>query len=508
MAADSNSDNPLDQLRLSLMQDVLPVAVTHPFIDHGSRIGSAGSCFAIEIAQNLMSRGFNYICQETTYDAETETIVMGTSPEDPVVQYSCRWGILFNTPSFTQIVENAFGVRPLPPLLVRYELGNEIVYLDPYRENVMFKSPDAYMVEREKHAANTRAVFENADVFVMTLGLNEAWQYLPDGTYISRNPRNKNLNGLLTHRTLSVEENIDYLQRFVDVVRAHNPNIKLVVTVSPVPFLATGRADEYHVITANGHSKAVLRVAAQEIVERILVARMKGGQAAQRGDLVGRVVIDMGAGIGGEMIRHPVQRILESHSFRLMIVTPPMAEDGTAAVTVMHAPKVIETALLQRIAFQIEEQVGGIGFRQVGKAASGLGRQGFDYRIPARHPRDLEAGLAAQLGEGGGRHARHANVLGRGCERCGGRYTGGLQSLCLRQGQPSDAREAVFGHPDPFAVIQPRAERTRAARIGRRASSAAGNEGQIARNRSIQHVTELRHAKACPIARAELDVHP
>ncbi len=250
------------------LQDVLPVAVTHPFIDHGSRIGSAGSCFAIEIAQNLMSRGFNYICQETTYDAETETIVMGTSPEDPVVQYSCRWGILFNTPSFTQIVENAFGVRPLPPLLVRYELGNEIVYLDPYRENVMFKSPEAYMVEREKHAANTRAVFENADVFVMTLGLNEAWQYLPDGTYISRNPRNKNLNGLLTHRTLSVEENIDYLQRFVDVVRAHNPNIKLVVTVSPVPFLATGRADEYHVITANGHSKAVLRVAAQEIVER------------------------------------------------------------------------------------------------------------------------------------------------------------------------------------------------------------------------------------------------
>ena len=27
MAADSNSDNPLDQLRLSLMQDVLPVGL-------------------------------------------------------------------------------------------------------------------------------------------------------------------------------------------------------------------------------------------------------------------------------------------------------------------------------------------------------------------------------------------------------------------------------------------------------------------------------------------------
>lgn len=253
----------------ALLKDVLPVSQTYPFIDQSTVIGSAGSCFAIEIAQNLLSRNFNYLCLEKTFDPETGTLVMGSSQDNPEVQYSCRWGILFNTPSFTQIVENAFGVRPLPELLVRYEIDDRhYAYLDPFRESVMFPSPEAYRIERENHMANTREVFTKADVFILTLGLNEAWQYLPDGSYISRNPRNRSLAGLLTHRTLTVEENIDYLQRFVDVVQAHNPNIKLIVTVSPVPFLATGRADEYHVITANTHSKAVLRVTAQEIVER------------------------------------------------------------------------------------------------------------------------------------------------------------------------------------------------------------------------------------------------
>ena len=246
------------------LHEVLPLGERYPFIDQSTVIGSAGSCFAVEIAQNLIRRGFNYLCLEKTYDPETGTLVAESDPDNPVVQFSCRWGILFNTPSFTQIVENAFGEK---------NIGNFVInvggaYLDPYREAVAFPTLEAYVAEREKHLANTRAVFEQAEVFVITLGLNEAWQYLPDETYISRNPRNQNMRGLLTHRKLTVQENIDHLQRFIDIVRHHNPNLKLIISVSPVPFLATGRADKYHVITANTHSKAVLRVAAEEIVER------------------------------------------------------------------------------------------------------------------------------------------------------------------------------------------------------------------------------------------------
>ena len=189
----------------------------------------------------------------------------GADPQNPKVQFSCRWGILFNTPSFTQVVENAFGERQLEKLVIKHECG---LFFDPYRESVFFPSLEAYEVERERHLANTRHVFQTADVFIITLGLNEAWQYVPDGTFISRNPRNPNLRGFLRHRTLSVQDNIDYLQRFIDIVRHHNPDLKLVISVSPVPFLATGRANEEHVVSANCHSKSVLRVAADEIVRR------------------------------------------------------------------------------------------------------------------------------------------------------------------------------------------------------------------------------------------------
>jgi hypothetical protein len=250
-----------------LLKDVLPVAKRYPFIDQSTKIGSAGSCFAVEIAQNLIRRDFNYLCLEKTYDPETGTLVMDTSSDNPVVQYSCRWGILFNTPSFTQIVENAFGVRPLPKLLLKLSDAPPI-YIDPFREAVMFPSPESYEIEREKHLANTRKVFLESDVFVLTLGLNEAWRYIPGDVYISRNPRNRSMVGLIDHCTLTVEENVDYLQRFIDVVRAHNPGLKLILTVSPVPFLATGRGDTHHVIAANCHSKSVLRVAADIIVER------------------------------------------------------------------------------------------------------------------------------------------------------------------------------------------------------------------------------------------------
>ena len=41
----------------------------------------------------------------------------------------------------------------------------------------------------------------------------------------------------------------------------------MLVSVSPVPFIATTRSRECHVIAANMHSKSILRVVAEEIVK-------------------------------------------------------------------------------------------------------------------------------------------------------------------------------------------------------------------------------------------------
>ena len=51
-------------------------------------------------------------------------------------------------------------------------------------------------------------------------------------------------------------------------MRKYNPKFKLILSLSPIPFLATGRADHEHVIAANCHSKSSLRVAAQEVVDK------------------------------------------------------------------------------------------------------------------------------------------------------------------------------------------------------------------------------------------------
>ena len=107
-----------------------------------------------------------------------------------------------------------------------------------------------------------------SEYFVVTLGLNECWEYIPDRSVISRNPQACNFRPLLRPRVLSVEENIDNIQRLFDIVRAHNHDFKLIVSVSPVPFLATWQGNDTHVVTANTHSKAVLRVAAAELARR------------------------------------------------------------------------------------------------------------------------------------------------------------------------------------------------------------------------------------------------
>jgi hypothetical protein len=53
-----------------------------------------------------------------------------------------------------------------------------------------------------------------------------------------------------------------------EILRVHNPNVSIVCTLSPIALHATFRGNEYHIVTANSHSKSVSRVAAEEFVSR------------------------------------------------------------------------------------------------------------------------------------------------------------------------------------------------------------------------------------------------
>lgn len=239
----------------------LPFVKKHPIMDMTTPIGSAGSCFAFEISKYFQQNNYNYVITERNDSVNSGLVIDGYQPGDAIAKFCANYGILFNSPSFSQLAEKAFGLRTFEKLLIESEQG---VYLDPYRENVFFRSQQAYLEDYDKHLAAVKASFLQCKVFVVTMGLNECWQ-LHDGTVMSRNPR-ENMFQLVKHKTLTVEENVSHIQRFFDIIKQHNPDFKLIISVSPVPFLATGRANEHHIISANTHSKAVLLVAAEKLV--------------------------------------------------------------------------------------------------------------------------------------------------------------------------------------------------------------------------------------------------
>ena len=254
--------NPTHPNKPSSLFDMKPYVKPTPIMDMHTPIGSAGSCFAFEIAQVFQEQGFNFVVTERNDDPNSGIIIDGYKPGDKYAKFSANYGILFNTPSFRQLAEKAFEVKPFRRIL--YKKHNRFL-CDPYRENVFFQSREAYDIDYPKHVEAVRQSLLQSEIFIVTLGLNECWKFLSDGTAISRNPEAA-LYPLIKHCILSVQENVENIQTFIDIVRVHNPNFKLIVTLSPVPFLASGRGDDTHVVTANCHSKAVLRVAAEELV--------------------------------------------------------------------------------------------------------------------------------------------------------------------------------------------------------------------------------------------------
>lgn len=239
-----------------------------PIVGKNTPIGSAGSCFAYEIARTLQQWNFNYLVAEKEHDGSNGVVVDAYDPSVPFVRFNATWGLIFSTPSLRQLAQRAFGQRCPPRIVVKETTrAGKDFYTDPFREGVAFESPEAYEADYDIHTQACRKVFEEVEVFIVTLGLNECWALKSDGSVLSNLPRRGEIYSLVRPRQLTVSENVQELQSFLNLVRRYNPGFKLIVSLSPVPLMATFRKDQ-NVITANTHSKAVLHVAANEFVSQ------------------------------------------------------------------------------------------------------------------------------------------------------------------------------------------------------------------------------------------------
>jgi hypothetical protein len=101
-------------------------------------------------------------------------------------------------------------------------------------------------------------------VFIATLGLTEAWVSTRDGAVFPACPGT--VAGTFDPErhafvNFTAGEVAADLGAFVTELRAINPRVRVILTVSPVPLVAT--ATPHHVLAADTYSKATLRVAAE-----------------------------------------------------------------------------------------------------------------------------------------------------------------------------------------------------------------------------------------------------
>jgi hypothetical protein len=124
------------------------------------------------------------------------------------------------------------------------------------------------LLERRAEVDAVYSALPGADVVIITLGLVEAWFDRKSQLYLNQWPKIKALNSdadrYCLHR-LDPAASYALLERAIAALIHAGVN-KILLTLSPVPLQATFAGQDC--IVANSYSKAVLRVCAEQLVER------------------------------------------------------------------------------------------------------------------------------------------------------------------------------------------------------------------------------------------------
>jgi tetratricopeptide (TPR) repeat protein len=114
---------------------------------------------------------------------------------------------------------------------------------------------------------NTLQAIRDSDVFILTLGVAAAFFDRSTGDFVLPRPSALNSRALAEkylNRTTTVQENVDNVLYVIEFVRSIVPHMKIVVTVSPVPILASFEFES--AVQADCLSKSTMRLAAHEVV--------------------------------------------------------------------------------------------------------------------------------------------------------------------------------------------------------------------------------------------------
>lgn len=243
-------------------QTLIDPVIRAPFkITETDKVATAGSCFAQHIARNLSNKGFHYFVAEDAPQPISNALALKYSYR----VFSARFGNIYTARQLLQLFDRAYG--DFVPEEQPWERGGRL--FDPFRPSVErdgYLGPAHYAGDLARHMACVRRMFEELDVFVFTLGLTECWRSKIDGAVFPVAPGcgfGRFDPDRYEFHNFRTSEVVADLGAFVEKLRSRNPRARIILTVSPVPLIAT--YEDRHVLVSTGYSKAALRAAADEV---------------------------------------------------------------------------------------------------------------------------------------------------------------------------------------------------------------------------------------------------
>lgn len=231
-------------------------------ITPNTTVATYGSCFAQHIGQALKRRGFTWLETEPAPLLLTET----QAKRFNFGVFSSRTGNIYTSSLLAQWVSWADGSATPPDEVWAGDDGR--VY-DPFRPTIEpggFADVEELTRTRAATIEAFRASIIEADVFVFTLGLTECWISASEGYEYPMCPGthagvfDPKVHAFVNQDYATVEA---ALVTAIGAMRAMNPKLKFLLTVSPVPLTATNSGE--HVLVATTHSKSILRAVAGQL---------------------------------------------------------------------------------------------------------------------------------------------------------------------------------------------------------------------------------------------------
>lgn len=216
-------------------------------LPRSARVFTIGSCFARHVEECLASAGIEI----ATRDYHVPKTEWPYRPQGILNEY--------NPASIAQRVQWALKEQSAPRSTICALHDGVIDLLLPSRQSVSSARADL----RRTEIAALYSRLKWSDLVVVTLGLIEAWFDREAGVVLSGKPPEavlKQYPSRFLWYQMDISECTSRLQIAFETLFDRVPNAKVLLTVSPVPLLATFSEDD--AITANSYSKAVLRVCA------------------------------------------------------------------------------------------------------------------------------------------------------------------------------------------------------------------------------------------------------